>query len=445
MNTMRKMTGRDYGFLALMLGVIALAIFATPAFAAGLLLAPAAVLTIEELVGEFTTKTAEFKSMNEKLDAGYKELKAAMEAGTAGNAETKKAVDDLLVKFKANADDLQALEQKLAARVQDDAKAEKSYGQQFVENESFKAFQAKGIGYRGSMSMEMKVVNSAAAGGLIRSWRDPNVTSLPTERQVIRDLLPVIPVTTSSVDYAIQATRTNNAATVAEAAAKPYSDFTWTSATVSVRVIAHLAKLTRQALEDAPRLAGEVDAELRYGLRYVEERQFLYGNNTGQNLHGIVPQATAFAMNAGYVPNALATLVDVLRLAILQVALALVPADAIVLNDADWAIIEMTKTTDGAYLFANPQGSVSPRMWGLPVVVTPAMLAGDFLVGAFRAGAVIYDRMGVEVLISTENADDFEKNLATMRAEERTAIAVKRPTAFVTGDFAAALALLTPP
>ncbi|WP_367672854.1 phage major capsid family protein, partial [Serratia symbiotica] len=37
--------------------------------------------------------------------------------------------------------------------------------------------------------------------------------------------------------------------------------------------------------------------------------------------------------------------------------------------------------------------------------------------------------------ISTENADDFEKNMISIRCEERVALAVKRPEAFVTGAF----------
>lgn len=136
----------------------------------------------------------------------------------------------------------------------------------------------------------------------------------------------------------------------------------------------------------------------------------------------IMPQATAFAVPGGFtLMQALpgVTKIDVLRVAMLQNALALLPADGIVLHEIDWADIELTKTKDGAYLFSNPQGTVSPRMWGLPVVSTPAMTAGDFLVGNFLMGATVYDRMGVEVLISTENVDDFETNRATMRAEER--------------------------
>jgi HK97 family phage major capsid protein len=57
-----------------------------------------------------------------------------------------------------------------------------------------------------------------------------------------------------------------------------------------------------------------------------------------------------------------------------------------------------------------------------------------FLVGAFKL-QTLYDRMAPEVLISSENVDDFEKNLYTMRCEERIALAVKRPQALIYGDF----------
>ena len=62
------------------------------------------------------------------------------------------------------------------------------------------------------------------------------------------------------------------------------------------------------------------------------------------------------------------------------------------------------------------------------------MAAGDFLTGAFSYAAQIFDRMEIEVLLSSENVDDFEKNMFTIRAEERLGLAVYRPEAFVTGD-----------
>lgn len=88
----------------------------------------------------------------------------------------------------------------------------------------------------------------------------------------------------------------------------------------------------------------------------------------------------------------------------------------------------------GRYIIGDPQGTVAPRLWGLPVVASIAMSAGTFLTGAFKYGAQIFDRMAIEVMISTENADDFEKNMISIRAEERLALVVKRPAAFITGS-----------
>lgn len=434
--------------------LVAAAIF-THNYGAALMLAPGAIADPEEIAKELKSTVDKVTSLREDMSKMHTEVQTITTKFREGLPEDlKTAIDKALTGFNTLQTQVKALEQKAAEgadQLDRDQRAQKSWGQLFTEHKNFKD---AGGGEDGQLSskrgtigvtMESKMVNSAAAGGLIRSYREAGVVELPRERFTIRDLIPTVQVSTSSVDYAVQATRTNAAAPVAESLAKPYSDFTWTSATVVVRVLAHLAKITRQAMDDAPRLVGEIDSELRYGLGFVEERQFLFGNGTGQNLFGIMPQATTFAKPAAFPTRASATKIDVLRVAMLQNSLALYPATGIVLNEVDWADIETTKTTDGAYLFANPQGTVAPRMWSLPVVATPAMTAGDFLVGNFRVGATIYDRMAVEVLISTENVDDFEKNLATMRAEERVAIAVKRPLAFTKGTFSTAVTAMTTP
>ena len=416
---------------------------------AAVLIAPVAAADLEELATEMKSATSKFTEARKELKEGYDELTRKMgEQRTVISDDLKKAIDQALTgfneKFSGLKGEFDALEQKTAAAAREGQKNEvKTWGQQFTEGSQFKGIAEHGSSFSGTCRQEVKQVNSAAAGGLIlRPFRDTEVVNLLRERRVLRDLLRTIPVNTSSVDYVTQTTRTNNAAPVAEGTTKPYSDYAWASATAVVRTLAHLTKITRQAMDDAPRLVGEIDGEMRYGLGYVEERQFLFGSGVGQNLLGIMPQATAFARPAGFGQYAGATKIDVLRVAMLQNALALLPADGVVLNDIDWASIELTKTTEGAYVFSNPQGVVDPRMWGLPVVNTVAMTAGDFLVGNFAMGATVYDRMGVEVLISTENADDFETNRATMRAEERVAIAVKRPQAFTKGTFATAITAL---
>ena len=58
------------------------------------------------------------------------------------------------------------------------------------------------------------------------------------------------------------------------------------------------------------------------------------------------------------------------------------------------------------------------------------------MTGAFSMGAQIFDRWLSRVEVATENEDDFVKNLVTILAEERLALAVYRPEAFVYGNLA---------
>lgn len=442
----RNMSRQQWGFVAFAAVLMLIAAFDVhAAVGVGVVAANVPLLaTIEDVAKELKSAQSEFKSKSEELAGMGAELKEKYGRQETVSKELKEAIDKAIPSLDTIRARVQELEQKLADNHREEGREAKSYGEQIVESDHYKGFKERGL--RGSMSMELKVVSSTGAAGLIQSRRETEPVSLPQRQLLIRDLLNVVPISTSSVEYPVQNVRTNAAAPVAEQAAKPYSDYGWTTATVPVRTIAHLAKLTRQALDDAPRLRGEVDSEMRYGLGVVEEAQLLFGNNSGQNLHGIMPQATAFSapITPTGIPAGMFTKIDVLRLAILQNALALWPVDGVVLNEADWADIELTKTEDGAYLFSQPQGTITPRIWGKRVVTTPAMTVDNFLVGNFAVGATLYDRMGVEVLISTENVDDFEKNMATMRAEERIALAVKRPAAFTKGVFSTILDGLNP-
>ncbi len=382
--------------------------------------------TVEQLVEEVSTALQ--KSQKETREVADKALTEATKTGAVAT-ETKEAADKALAETQTLKTMLTDIEQKMARRPGQGAHDVKSYGAQVSESEGYKSF--KSAGYRGAgMKVELKAITAANTG---TNWsdRDPEITGLPKRLLTIRDLLNVVPTTAGSVDYAKQTTRTNAAAVVAETASKPYSNYVWTKVNAAMRTIAHLAKITRQAMDDALQLQGEVDSEMRYGLALAEETEILTGDNTGEHLNGLIPNATAYA--APIVIND-ATMIDALRLALLQAEIALYPTDGIILNPADWAGIELTKTDQGAYVFANPMQLAGPRLWGKPVVSTPAMTIDKFLAGGFKL-QTLYDRMAPEVLISSENVDDFETNMLTMRCEERVALAPKKPGALIYGDF----------
>jgi len=274
------------------------------------------------------------------------------------------------------------------------------------------------------------------ATSLVPSQRLPGIIT-PYDRELrVRDVIGAARTTAGAVEYARETGFTNNAASVAETTAKPYSDLTFNMANAPVRTIAHLFKASRQILDDVPALAAYIGLRGTYGLKSEEERQLLKGDGTGQNLLGLLPQATAFAPTWTAQDE---TPIDRILEAISQAEDAEVAVNAIVLHSRDWRKIIGTKDAEGRYLSAqSPFGLQAPLLWNLPVVATNAMTPGTFLTGAFGEGAQIFDRLDVEVLISTENEDDFTKNMVSIRVEERLAFAVYRPEAFVTGALTAA-------
>lgn len=390
---------------------------------------------------------AEIKAEHQKsVDAVKAIAEDALGKAKAGedlSKSIKEQADEALLKMNGLAEQVAEFEQKLARGYRSDtSNEEKTLGQLFVESEKVKSFIAQNQP-RGRVDFQTKAtitstVGTAAgnAGAAVSPTRLPGILTPPERRLTVRDLIAPGRMDGNTLEYVKESGFTNNAAGVAEGAAKPQSDIKFELISTTAKVIAHHAKASRQILDDVAQLASYIDGRLRYMLAFKEEAQLLNGDGTGQNLLGIIPQATAFAVPAGYTAPAPTTGIDTLRIAMLQVVLAEFPATGHVLNPIDWASIETLKDSEGRYIIGNPQGSIAPRLWNLPVVETQSMAVGKFLTGAFQLGAQVFDRWLARVEIATENEDDFVKNLITMLCEERLALAVYRGESFVYGDVA---------
>lgn len=385
-------------------------------------------------------ETKDIKAALDQISADVKAAGAAAleEAKKSGNlsAETKERVDKMLLEQGTLQARILEVEQKQdRARAEEDGRP-KSAGELIVESESFKEFMS-----RGGMRMQNSSCVVTLPRAAITSTATTNTTTVGvapdlqpgvipgTERRLtVRDLLMPGQTNSNAIQYVRETGYTNNAATVSEGNLKPESTITYELVQTPVVTIAHFFKASKQILDDFPQLQSQIDARGRFGLKLVEENQLLKGSGVGNNLNGIYTQATAYSAP---ITVAGPTRIDVLRLMMLQGALAEYPPSGIVLHPSDWAAIELTKDADGRYIFANPQTMAQPRMWGLPVVATQAMTVDTALVGAFNIGAQIFDREEINVVIATQNEDDFIHNMITIRIEERLALAVYRPTAFI--------------
>ncbi|MBR9764138.1 MAG: phage major capsid protein [Rhodobacteraceae bacterium] len=385
-------------------------------------------------IGDEVKKTAEDALQQAKKTGDLTaETKASADKALSQYHELSGAMNKLEGKLEALETRNLDLEQVVAQGGRGGRDAQQTVGQEIAGDERLKAYVAGGL--QGNLVLQPKnaiTTVGGSGGGLIWPTEDRTVASMPRQRLAIRALLLQATTESDVVKYARQTTRDNNAGMTAEGAAAPESSYGWTQAEANVRKIAHVTHISDEALADAGQLQAEVDGELRYGLDLEEEAQILAGDGTGQNLTGLITVASAFAAPAG-LPNA--TRIDRLRLGLLQLALANYSANGITLHPTDWAAIELLKDTTGRYIFGNPNEQASPRLWSLDVVPTVSHSVGEWMVGNFLLAATLYDRQQNEVLISSEHGTNFVDGMKTMKGTKRLAMANKRPSALVTGDF----------
>ena len=281
-------------------------------------------------------------------------------------------------------------------------------------------------------------ITSGAVGysttGVLQIERIPGITTEARQVLRVRDLLTARPTTYQVIDFVKVNAPMTIASPVAEASAKPENAVTFTSVSERVKTIATWIPATRQILDDFTELAGFLETSLSYYVDLAEEQQLLSGDGTGENLHGLIPQASAF--NTGLLNNTAGwTRIDVIGRAIQQItAKNELQPTFVVVNPNDWWSIRLTKDGYGHYILGDPQIIGSANIWGLDVVATTSIAAGTFLVGSGNpAASEIRDRMSVQVEISTEHQDFFVKNLVAIRGEKRLALIVKRPGSYVTG------------
>lgn len=388
--------------------------------------------------------SAKIEKANSDFNAKAEEaLKEAQKVGSL-STETKAAVDQMATELNALRESektlkasLGDLEQHVAQMpLQNAVHAVKSIGQQVISADVLKDINSSmQASKRISVAVQAALTSVDVAQGVVEPQRLPGIDIAPKQRLFIRDLIAPGKTTSPAIFWVQQTGFTNAAKVVPENTAKPYSDIEFATKMTPVSTIAHMFKASKQILDDFAQLQSLVDAEMRYGLKFVEEQEILFGDGSGAHLHGIVPQASKYKPEFAVDKQ---NGIDDLRLAMLQAQLARFPATGHVLHFTDWAKIELLKDSLGRYILANPSGLTGPTLWGLPIVVTEtAAFKGKFLTGAFNAGAQLFDREETNVVISTENSDDFEKNMISIRCEERLALAVKRPEAFVYGDFTA--------
>lgn len=381
---------------------------------------------IEVLLKSVEGIESKLAAMSAKAEGEFKTLGKVSE-------DTKTALDNMGKEQLALAERMLSLEQK-GVMNQPEQKADETWGDQFVKSASFESFKAGGA-QRARVEVKNTVTNTV---GNTFSDRRPGIVGGAFRVLTLEDLLTSLPTSSSSVDYVRENVFTNAAAETAEGAQKPESSVTTTLESKPVATVAHWIKISKQLASDNAMLAAYINTRMVYGVNLRVENQIIAGNGTAPNMEGFTKSGNFTAH--GYTAASLTALgllnnrFDLIGKMIGDCVGADYPADAIVLNPADWWTMRLAKDSQNRYILGDPGSSVAPALFGVPVVASNAMTADTVMVASLRNAATFYNREGVVVDLSESDSDNFTKNLVTIRAERRCLLAVERPAAVRYGD-----------
>ena len=224
--------------------------------------------------------------------------------------------------------------------------------------------------------------------------------------------------------------------TVANTVAKPAFAMNFERVSAPVEWIAGILTLPIEMLEDLSWLTSYLNTYAPIELLKEEDDQILNGDGTGNTLNGLINTAEAY--NGTYT-------IGIER--IIDAAYGQLGQDNfdmptnILLNPRDIVAIMLNKaTTSGEYNL--PEGAVGIvggrlQIGGLTVNKTNKIAQGDFLVGDFIRGAALVTRSAMQLRFFDQNKDNVEKNMMTVRIEERVALPKFYENAFIYGSLTA--------
>jgi HK97 family phage major capsid protein len=227
---------------------------------------------------------------------------------------------------------------------------------------------------------------------------------------------------------------TLNVSPQVEGQTKAESTITYNLVNQAVATLATFINVSRQALDDVDGLGEFLNATLVWALEKKAELEILSGDGTGVHVEGLTTVAAAFdstilSSTLGY--NRL----DILGAAATQLMEAGYSPDFAVVSPRNWFRMVSLRSTTGEYVLNLPTSAVGERAYQLQILPTPSVSGDDFLVGD-SSQAIIRQRMQTQVAVSFEHASNWTSNLATILAEQRFALQVLRPDAYVAGTLA---------
>jgi HK97 family phage major capsid protein len=260
----------------------------------------------------------------------------------------------------------------------------------------------------------------------------PGIDTLPNTAVHMRQIVPVGAMSGPSLTYMRETGGEGAPAPWLEnSGAKAQIDRDFIEITVDAQYIAGWLRVSRKMLDDVVAFRSYLSTRLIEMYFDVEDEEILNGTGVAPRLTGLLPNATPAVSTTG-VP------IERIVRAIGQAEASKYPADGVILHPQDIVEIMLNKAAgSGEYDLPGMVVIQGGRLYimGVPVFKTTAMPRGQYLVGAFRRGCMLFIRENPSIEFFDQDRDNVITNKITVRIEGRAALAIFRVEAFVKGTF----------
>lgn len=382
---------------------------------------------------------AEKKSAQAIIDKGMENITDDEQKALKEHYEKAKSLSERVTLFKSVNQDLDQLGEQPKAAAKSHAKSLGEFYVQQLQEKNLTVAQTKSHPFE---TPEFKAESDTHVAGGPDGAYGPIVTDIdqsavwPYEHTLtVAELFSSGSVSGNTIKYPVYGAFEGGAKTVKEGAQKPQLHLpepTWLMD--SLAEVAAWWKISDDMAEDLPYVVSEIDQHAKYNLLLQEEIQLVSGDGSDANINGVLNrevQTLAKAKDSDQDRIFKAT-------TLISTATGF-PADAVVINPTDYEALRLSKDANGQYFgggfFSGQYGMggvlQNPALWGLRTVVTPSIAAGTVLVGAFKAGGMVFRKGGLRADSTNSNENDFTNDKITFRVKERLGLQVKYPKAFV--------------
>lgn len=374
--------------------------------------------------------TAELEALTpEQLDQYKSELKAHEEALVAKQiseatervkAEMQKELEMVTTANKELSEQIEQLKEKsemgkpTVKTLIDEIKEKKDELKAIAKRESGAELVVKADTLRASIATNPHNLLLDGIGQLARKARS------------LYDFFPKIQVgrgnhngTISYIDWD-EATTVKAAEMVAEGAAFPESTAKFKGYTLPLRKIGDTLPVSEEFLEDEVMAAAELDLFLSANVENVVDSQLVNGDNTGENLKGLVASVPAYTPVASGIADAnIYDLCIKVMESITSTGGAKYRPDFVAMNISDINKLKLKKDANNNYVFDRQD----ERLASLNIIEDNNVTANTLVLGDSRF-ARVYEMGGVVLSKGAVNAQ-FTEDMMTIKARKRLAFLIR--------------------